>query len=90
MSDEQAAPSVTPTYLERQLDIQQRMSANETERLAQDKERVEMEKQRFKLELLRMAKDIIVENKRVLPVDEKTITDLEIITLANTFNEYLK
>jgi hypothetical protein len=42
-----------------------------------------------KLELLRHAKDILIENRRNAPVNEREVTDEDIIKYASTLQSFL-
>jgi hypothetical protein len=59
----------------------------ELERQAHD---LVVEGRRARLELLRTAKEVLIENKRNLPVTERVLTDQEIITFATSLEDYIK
>ena len=47
------------------------------------------EKARNKLEMVRLAKEILTENQRNLPVGERSISAEDITTLADTLDTYI-
>ena len=47
------------------------------------------EKARMKMELVRVAKEILTENQRNLPVGDRSISASDITTLADTLNTYI-
>ena len=44
---------------------------------------------RTKLEMIRLAKDVLVENRRNLPVDQRGVTATDITDLATTLVAYI-
>lgn len=50
----------------------------------------ENESKRRKLESVRMAKDVLLENSRSKPVDSREITVEDIISFAQTIENYVK
>jgi hypothetical protein len=49
-----------------------------------------LEKRRAKLESVRLAKDILTENARTLPVDSRQITGNDVVALAAIFVNYIE
>jgi hypothetical protein len=66
-----------------QLDIQ---LAFETARAANQ---AVSDAKRTKLEMVRLAKDVLVENRRNLPVDQRGVTATDITDLATTLVAYI-
>lgn len=50
---------------------------------------VQMELKRSKLEAVRLAKEVLTENRRSLPVGEREVTASEITTFADTIINYV-
>jgi hypothetical protein len=48
-----------------------------------------METRRAKLELIRLAKEVLVENRRSAPADERDVSAQEITEFANTLASYV-
>lgn len=63
-------------------------SQQETEKARQEHEQ-KMEARRAKLELVRLAKEVLVENRRSAPADERDVTAQEITEFANTLASYV-
>jgi hypothetical protein len=52
-------------------------------------QRADMENKRSKLELIRLAKEVLIENKRSAPADERGVTAQEITEFADTLASYV-
>jgi hypothetical protein len=48
-----------------------------------------METRRARLELLRTAKEVLIENKRNLPVSEREVADKDVITFATALEAFI-
>jgi hypothetical protein len=66
----------------------QLVSQQETEKARREHEQ-EMEARRAKLELVRLAKEVLVENRRSAPADERDVTAQEITEFADTLASYV-
>lgn len=51
--------------------------------------RTDAENKRTKLELIRLAKEVLIENRRSAPADERNVTAQEITEFANTLVSYV-
>ena len=49
---------------------------------------IELERKRVKMEMIRMAKEIVMENKKLLPIQSKSITPDDLIEFSEKLFEY--
>lgn len=64
----------------------------ELQKQADDERRtheLELEARRARLELLKTAKEVLVENKRNLPVSEREVSDADITSFATSLENFL-
>ena len=73
----QTASSAASNEAQRQLDVDRRTHE------------LELESRRARLELLKTAKEVLIENKRNLPVSEREVSDSDITTFATSLESFL-
>jgi len=86
--DTQAALALATSDAQRTMEIERRQHDIDTEVRRREHD-IKTEERRSRLELVRAAKEVLIENKRNLPVSDREVTDADIITFASALETFI-